>query len=241
MASDIVIQSPLASRNHAKITVSQDGVRAEDLGSRNGVMLHSSLIRDVTELRVGDVIGIGDETLELVEAAALPEIRDHATLMDMRVVREPQPTEDDLVSATRKADAFQLLGGVVDKALALGRGDEAERLLATHLKSALVQARRGIRLPPELAHSASSYALKLAHATKNAVWINYPIELHEALAVVLPIPIIDELYQQLRRVRGIDRSLLGHYLDDLKARQDLNATERFAVQRIEGLYRLAGL
>lgn len=241
MSCDIVIASPLASRRHAKIVVSDDGVTAEDMGSRNGVLLHSNPINGVAELRVGDLIGIGDEVLELVEAPPLPEPRDNVTLMDMRAVREPLPTEDDLVSATRHADAFQLLGGVVDKALALGRGEEAERLLMTHLKSALAQARRGIQLPAELCVAASTYALKLASATKKPFWMNFPIELYDALGAILPIPIIDELYKELRRVRGMDRVLLGHYLDGVKARPDLNPTERFAVQRIEGLYRLTGL
>lgn len=241
MSSDIVINSPLASRRHAKIIVYAGGVTAEDLGSRNGVLLHSTPIDGITELRVGDVLGIGDEMLELVEAPALPEGRDTATLMDMRLVREPQPTEDELVSATRHADAFQLLGGVVDKALALGRGEEAEKLLSTHLKSALAQARRGVSLPPELALAASTYALKLASATRNAFWMNYPIDLYQAMGAILPIPIIDELYQLLRRVRGMDRALLGRYLSDVKARSDLNPSERFALQRIEGLHRLAGL
>lgn len=241
MSSDIVISSPLASRRHARIVATNDGVSIEDLGSRNGVLLHSNPIQGTVELRVGDLLGIGDEILELVEAPPLPEPRDNATLGDLRAVREPQRTEDDLVSATRHADAFQLLGGVVDKALALGHGEEAERLLATHLKSALAQARRGVQLPPELCVAASSYALKLASATRNPFWMNFPIELYDALGAILPIPIIDELYRELRRVRGVDRVLLGHYLERVKARQDLNPTERFAVQRIEGLYRLAGL
>jgi hypothetical protein len=83
--------------------------------------------------------------------------------------------------------------------------------------------------------------LKLASASKKAPWLNYPIELYDALGALLPILIIDELYKELRRVRGLDRVLLGHYLESMKERSDLNPTERFAVQRIEGLYRLAGL
>ena len=49
------------------------------------------------------------------------------------IARGPSDGPPSERNATSKRDAFRLLGGVADKALALGRAEEAERLLSTLL------------------------------------------------------------------------------------------------------------
>jgi len=135
---------------------------------------------------------------------------------------------------------FQLLGHVVDKALALGRGDEAEHLIATHLQAALGDARSERGLSPDIARTAAGYAVKLAAATGRATWLDYAIKLYGALDLVLPLALVDEMYVLLRRVRGIDVGILRDYNEALRTRSHgLAPAERFVLQRLIGLERLA--
>jgi len=60
------------SRHHACITVAHDGVRIEDLGSKNGTSLHGKPVRDVQILRDGDVILFGTIAATLRALGAAP-------------------------------------------------------------------------------------------------------------------------------------------------------------------------
>ncbi|HEY2407652.1 MAG TPA: FHA domain-containing protein [Polyangiaceae bacterium] len=243
--ADIILAGGLVSRLHARLTIGDQGISIEDLGSRNGVLVNGERIAAATPLTPGDNICLGDTALVLTQLEVTP-IRQSATITDGRAPRDsdlvPAGTyaSDDISIATRRADAFQLLAGVVDKALTLGRGEEAERLIATHLVAALSDASTGRGLPPELARSASQYAIKLGLATGKAGWLDFPFRMYRALGTVMPLPIVDELYTVLRRVRGIDRELLRQYVEALRDASDkLSPPERFVLQRLEGLERLA--
>ncbi|HEX6766442.1 MAG TPA: FHA domain-containing protein, partial [Polyangiaceae bacterium] len=140
----------------------------------------------------------------------------------------------------RSADVFQLLGHVVDKALALGRGDEAEHLIEAHLHAALGDAVSDRGLSPDIARTAAGYAVKLASATGRASWLDYSVKLYRALDLVLPLALVDEMYVMLRRVRGIDLGVLREYTESLRTRSHgLAPAERFVLQRLIGLERLA--
>ena len=106
----LALDDALVSRRHAMITVEGDAVYVEDLGSRNGVKVNGSLIQARTCVEDGDRIRIGSQ-----EMSVLGVQRIQATTL-----AQPAPT--------LKADAFGLLGGLADKALAMGRGEEAERI-----------------------------------------------------------------------------------------------------------------
>jgi hypothetical protein len=221
--ADIVLSGPLVSRRHAQLSDTDHGLMVSDLGSR---------------------LAIGDNSFVLVELLA--PVDRQATWSDVRAPRESERlatsayTSDEASVATRRADALQLLGGVVDKALALGRGSEAEHLIGTHLVAALSDATAGRGVAPEVARSAAQYAVKLATATGKATWLDFAFRLYNALGQTIPLPIVDEMYTVLRRVRGLDRELLRSYTDYLRAHEDrLSAPERFVLQRLAGLDRLA--
>src|SRR5690606_27633406 len=73
---------------------------------------------------------------ETLSGMELPSIKNRATLLD--------PASHDLESEnTHQGQALDLLGGVAEKVLALGRGEEAERILAAYLNNMLEAARRG--------------------------------------------------------------------------------------------------
>src|SRR5579883_1793831 len=142
------LDDPLVSRRHALLTVTQDGVSIEDLQSRNGVIVNGRKIGGRVQLAAGDRILIGAQELTLLQGRDAGRETQTAgvgkrTLPKMPVqpdrgsgfpVDSAQPSSDEPEpSMIRRADAFNLLGSVAEKALAMGRADEAERLLASAL------------------------------------------------------------------------------------------------------------
>ncbi len=237
-SADVQVMSNLVSRQHARLTLTNLGVLVEDLGSRNGVYANSQKVRGSVQLKSGDTVTIGDETFVLGEIEEPIEERG-ITLVGGQAYRDSFG-DDDVSVATRSADIFQLLAGVVDKALALGRGEEAEHIIGAHLSAALNDALHGQRVSPDLARSAAGYALKIAGATNKPAWIDYTIRLYHTLGLPLPLALVDDMYALLRRVRGIDLGLLRDYAESLRGRaQALSPAERFVLQRIVGLERLA--
>ena len=246
-AADIPLVGALVSRRHATFTLTDSGVEVVDLSSRNGVYVNGERLTGPHTLRAGDIVTIGDDSMTLVELDE-PSERRSQTISDMRPVspeqtpRLPSFSDDDVSVATRRADAFQLLSSVVDKALALGRGEEAEHLIGTHLVAALADASTGRGVPADIARSAARYALKLSAATSKSNWLDFAVRLYRALNQPMPLPIVDERYTLVGKVRGLDRALLRDYLDSLRLISDsLSPTERFVLQRLEGLERMAAL
>ncbi len=248
--ADIPLVGALVSRRHATFSLTETGVDVADHGSRNGVFVNGERITGAKALSPGDVITIGDDSFTLIQLQEPVErpVERKEKASDMRPVRPDQTpglpsfSDDDVSVATRRADAFQLLSGVVDKALALGRGDEAEHLIGTHLVAALADASTGRGVPPDIARTAARYALKLSAATGKANWVDFAVRLYRALAQPMPLPIVDEMYTLVGRLRGLDRALLRDYVDSLRlVAESLSPTERFVLQRLEGLERMARL
>lgn len=256
------LDDPLVSRRHALLVVSKDGVTIEDLQSRNGVIVNGQRIGGRTAVRAGDKIVIGSQELTLLEGResagretashqvgkrTLPKMPAAADVGD-RVSSFPpidQPVSSDPdaePSMVRRADAFNLLGGVAEKALAMGRADEAERLLASPLADVVEASRAGKRLSPWLVDMAARFAAKLATATAKGAWADYVIELYDAQVRPCPAPVIDELYNAFRKVNAIDLARLRGYVAGLREKQaGFGPAEKFLLQRLEGLERLAAL
>src|SRR5450631_4009210 len=171
------LDDPLVSRRHALLTVADDGVTIEDLQSRNGVIVNGHKIGGRVALGAGDRILIGAQELTLLqgrdaarEAASVgigkrtlpkvPTAQDHSSPeIDLPSLDDPEP------SMIRRADAFNLLGSVAEKALAMGRADEAERLLASALADVIEASRAGKRMAPPLVDMAARFSAKLASST----------------------------------------------------------------------------
>lgn len=249
--ADIVLTGSLVSRRHAEFHETEAGIVVIDLGSQNGVLVNGTPIAGPTALLLGDKVTVGDDTFELTELPAQraertsgferPAPRESAPRESARVPAGTlERTPEEASVASRRADALHLLGNVADKALALGRGAEAEHVLGTHLVATLSDAVAGRSVAPEVARIAAQYAVKLATATSKASWLDFAFRLYEALGETIPLPIVDEMYTVLRHVRGIDRELLRRYAEFLHTRAaELSPPERFVLSRLEGLERLA--
>jgi pSer/pThr/pTyr-binding forkhead associated (FHA) protein len=240
VSCDIQVSSALVSRRHARLSLTSLGVAVEDLGSRNGVFVNSERVVGSTRLRPGDRVAVGDELFVYGEDEEAPEQRATEIALPSQRVPRSSFSEADATLATRSADILQLLASVVDKALALGRGDEAEHLIGAHLATALEDAEAGRPLSPDIARTAAGYSVKLASVTGKARWLDHAIRLYGALGLVLPLALVDEMYVLLRRVRGLDLDVLRAYTEKLRERsQELAPAERFVLQRLSGLERLA--
>jgi len=214
------LDDPLVSRNHATLTVTPEAVVLADLGSRNGVRVNSDRIEGKRALSHGDQISIGSQ--------------------DMTLLSRRELVADTLIQGPERASAFGLLGILADKALAMGRGDEAEKLLFEQLDQLLVDAQRGVTVSAETAERASEYALKLAVASANGRWVDYIFRLHLATGRMCAGAIVDELYTVLRRVKSVNLPVLRDYLQYLRELSaSLGPADRFLLSRLEGLERLA--
>jgi len=261
------LDDPLVSRRHALLVVARESVTLEDLQSRNGIAVNGQRVAGRVSLQDGDTILIGSQelTLHLSREAAprdlmgvtqagrltLPKIAAVGWVSNERPTRPatvrppPEPASSDPgvdTGTERRTEAFNLLGGVADKALALGRAEEAERLLATALNEVVEASRMGRHPSPSLVDVAARFAAKLATATAKGAWADYVIELYDAQGRPCPAPVIDELYSAFRKVSAIDLPRLRGYVAHLRERQaTLGPAEKFLLLRIEGLERLAAL
>jgi pSer/pThr/pTyr-binding forkhead associated (FHA) protein len=243
-ASDILLDDALVSRRHARLRVTGGTVTLLDLGSRNGVLLNGQRVEGEVVLEHGDRIGIGSVELGLVEAPRneerLPRESGryaNRTLTDFRPPSAPPVDAEEETTCT--AHAFDLLTGVVDKALVAGRADEVSRLLFSHLERFAADCEAGKKLPPDTREAVAHYAVKLAEATGQPAWLDLLFRIYGADAAPLPLEAVDALYRLLRRVRGTSRSLLKAYLERLHDRTpDFGPAERFAVKRTEGLLQI---
>lgn len=258
------LDDPLVSRRHALLTVGEGGVAIEDLGSRNGVLINGTKITGRQLLTDGDKITIGGQEMFLLGAIEPSSI--HAPrsaplwtrqAQNARTIDMGEMMEDEGATAIasrralpglapqhpdKRVHALSLIGSVADKALALGRVDEAERILQRSLSDILTKAREGGEVQPELIEKASAYAARLAAATGRGSWINYIFELNTRLEMLLPAYLVDELYSVLRKVKTVDMSILRGYAKKLRERAgERTPAERFILQRIEGLERLGAL
>jgi predicted component of type VI protein secretion system len=251
------LDDPLVSRRHALLLVGDDEVFLEDAGSRNGVLVNGTKITGRTKLGDNDKVTIGAQEMTLTAAAEIDMPRKTVahtptsaggpvTLVTMPVAHKAEPLQEHAapideptIDRPRRGEALRLLGGVADKALALGNPESAERLLQNGLVEISHDVEAGREVPPESIDLAARFAARLASGTGKGSWGDYAIQLYSRRGVLPPASIVDELYIAARKMRGFDLNAFRTYLTDQRARaSELTPTERFVLQRLDGLEKL---
>lgn len=249
------LDDPLVSRKHAYLHVRDDEVVLEDAGSRNGVQVNGARIEGKRRLGDGDKITIGAQEMTVAvfgegdvgkrTMRATPASHQGPVTLVTMPVAQPLPPEPQIVSdeqtiaRPKRGEALKLLGGVADKALALGNPDSAERLLQGGLQEILSDVRADRIVSADSIELAAKFAARLASGTGKGAWGDYVFELYHRLLALPPAPIVDELYVAARKMRGFDLARLRAYLDSMRARAaELTPTEKFVLQRLEGLERI---
>ncbi len=219
----LTLNDPLVSRVHARLVVAVDALSVENLGSRNGVTVNGEPVPSSQPLRHGDRIHIGEQELMVLRKtdAQANTIQQRAVSVD---------------------ESFSVLSSVAEKALALGRGDDAERLLENYLSGVLSRADSGQLPEPETVTRAVSYSIQLASLTGKAKWVHFIFRLHVSLARTCSSEIVDKLYEISRRISNIDREILRSYLSVLEREQPrMSKADRFVLKRLQGLEQLVSL
>lgn len=244
----IVLDDALVSRRHAQLVVEGRRVTVLDLGSANGVHVNGDRAGQSTVLKPGDVLAVGQQEM-ILRCGPRPNRRAATSRFSAKTLTGVEAA--DLLGggansleaeSTHGARTLMLLGGVADKVLALGRGEEAERVLGNFLHKLLEAVSGGEKADSETVEKAVGYAVRIASATGKGAWVDYCIQMYAELEKPLPTAVVDDLYNVLRKVSDLDRKALKSYVAVLQERQArFGPAERFLVQRIEGLERLAAL
>lgn len=242
----LALDDGLVSRRHAIFKVTEEGVTVEDLGSRNGVTVNGEVIEGTQELKHLDRVVIGTQELLLLRVQPGDRSRrrhDRPTLagmtLDLPVVGQEEGADAEEQTIATRTDS--VLNRIADKALALGRFDEAERMLSRRLTGMLTEAKEGKEVGPEELQAATSYAIRLAEGLKRGAWLDYVFELHDAADALIDVETIPRIHDLVRKIRYGGSATWRRYMSNLRARADsFGPSERFVLKRLEGIERVIG-
>ncbi|MFO0551593.1 MAG: FHA domain-containing protein [Polyangiaceae bacterium] len=238
------IDDPMVSRRHGAIRVTPDAATVVDLNSRNGVHVNGDKIDGEKLLADGDRISIGKH--ELVVSAFDPKSRQvrqplartlgPVELQELEAILPPSNTDSPPQGMKRIVSNFATLAILADKALALGRPEEAERLLASPLNDVMREIRRGAASPDQAAmQKFASYAMKLAAGLSKATWVDWIFEAYHKTGYFIPGPLVDDLFAVAPKLRHLQHKPILEYAEWLARNLTLTANERFLLQRLESL------
>jgi hypothetical protein len=235
---DLVLEDSLVSRMHARIYVSAEGVRLEDLHSTNGVYVNGDRIVQTAALNVGDRAVVGTQELSFSEIGTDP-----APPMSAPPLSGPEPQPGSLsptppdtprslekstaIPITARAEALDLLGTLARRLANEHKADQAPRMLGPHLRGILRGASSGLVVPDSLAALASEYAIDLAHWTADARWLDYVVELHLVTRRLMSATVLAGLQRAERWVGPMNRPLLEYYVSSFSSQlRELDPSER---------------
>jgi hypothetical protein len=238
----LALDDALVSRRHAVFHITVDGVEVQDLSSRNGVTVNGQAIEGRRAVKHLDRIVIGAQELLLVRVQSedARDMHGRPTLagmtLDLPILRPEEIMDEPTVHRTES-----VLDRIAEKALALGRFEEAERMLGRKLKEMLTEAQDGKKVGEEQLFAATSYALRLAEGTRKASWLDWIFEIHDATGRLLDADAIGRLHDLVRRIRYPGGKALRGYIATMRSKADaFSPSQRFLLQRLEGIERVVG-
>ncbi len=224
---DVVLDAPHISRRHLRVSVSRNGVHVADVASANGVYVNGERIGvDPVRLVNGDRVLVGEEELVVVLDAPARPLSDKIPLARPAWFIKPNDDEDDPASpersspGTRTSNFFELIGKIVDRALAEGRLEDAATMLQSQLNRVLADARAGRAIDDEARNGAVHYALVLGHASGNGRWLDYVLDLLTALRFAPTGALTAELEAAIGAADFVDEGRLSNYIAALESTPD---------------------
>lgn len=240
----LVIDDPLASRRHARLTWELSKLVVEDLGSVNGILLNGRRVEQPAEVVHGDELRLGNQRIEVViteqEGQKARGGVSAKTLVGEKI--SIVPSEADEATVVRDGEALATLALVAERTLSLGRGADAERMLEKPLRTVRAKVQQGEKLDADTLELAANCAVRLAESTRKGAWVDYAVDLYASSGSVLPGSVVDRLYAAVRVAEGANVERLRAYIDALaRRRATLGPGDLFLLRRIEGLERLLAL
>ncbi len=148
-----------------------------------------------------------------------------------------KPLQED--ETKHQVITIEFIARIADKALSLGKIEEAERILGAQLEAMLADRKEPI--PTSSLRLGTKYALDLAEGLGRAKWLDWVFKVHQLASAVPEALTVDRLYQLVRKVKPYDARALRAYLESMaKATNDLSPGDRFLLRRLEGLERVIG-
>jgi hypothetical protein len=251
----ITIEDPLISRQHAKIIVSEKGCTFVDLQSRNGSRLNGRPAREPVELHDTDRIRIGAQELVFFEMST--EKRSTRATGAMRlcshcgspfaegtevcphcgaVVGKDEDTMSGVVLEPRRTWVLDLVGEVLERAIAAGKTQEASRMLHRAAVEFSERVRGGGAVDVKALAQISDHALRLAAIDHDVQWVQWVADSHATLRIVPSPTLLPAFSAAAADPRA--RAVIASLTEALRARQgELSATEHNVVASLENLHR----
>jgi hypothetical protein len=212
----VTIEDPLVSRRHAQIAVDGDEVRLIDLGSRNGVRLNGQPVEGSALLTDGDRVRIGTQDLVFTRVAPkkasphgnrttgvlrlcakckLPFARE--TMACPHCGASEQTDEDTITGSfgheSQHSWSVQLLLEAIDKALAMDRVPDADRMLRRATGLFEDRIGEGGALDPEQVARAAMAAAAVSDATSDGSWASWIPRFYERASLYPPAAVSERL------------------------------------------------
>jgi FHA domain len=260
----VTIEDPLVSRQHARVVIEDDRARVEDLESRNGVKVNGATIKEPTSLKDGDRLRIGTQDLVFcrVDPVGAAHAKTTGVLRLCANCRLPYPremlqcpncaateqTDEETLSGAHGGEkqtawSLQLLTEALDKALTLGRDQDAERIIrrATAQMDELIAA--GALLTNEQIEGLTRAAARASVAARDSTWAVWVPNVYRRLDRVPSPAMIDTivaLSDAFAPAMSEPVSLLAEYLRaNARAATPADADGLARIERLSR--RLAGL
>lgn len=239
----ITIEDPLISRQHARILIEGDEARIADMGSRNGVRVNGRLVKGEQVLKDGDRIRLGTQELlfsMVGRAERAPRPTGYMKLCHACGTPYPEGApscphcgapalaEEDTMSGAapepKRSWTFQLLGEVIERALASGRAVEAERLMRKAAKEIDERLASGERLDAGHTGMIAAFAVRLAKLVGGSEWVAWAVALHRRQNLMLSDQVIDRLDELDAGAFPDLRTLLDSYVSWWRAQSSASAS-----------------
>jgi hypothetical protein len=257
---NLTIEDPLVSREHARIVIDESGERVEDMGSRNGVRVNGVQIKGPTPLSDGDRVRIGTQdfvfcrvdlagkghskttgVLRLCSKCHLPYPRESVSCPNCEAT--DQPDEETLSGSfgneSQTSWSVQLLVEALERALSLGRTQDAERIVrrATAQVEELILS--GGTVDPKALAALATQAVATTAASNDPTWILWVFDVYRRSDRVPPVELVDRLGEAAGVHAGVLRAALDGLLSQLRASaRGASPADVAALARLEGIRRL---
>jgi pSer/pThr/pTyr-binding forkhead associated (FHA) protein len=220
----VLLDDPKVSRRHARLNVHLDQVVIEDLGSMNGLYVNGVRLAGSQPLFDGDWITAGAEELELCigdarrprtpistvdEATPIPS--SSAKDADRQISEPPEDTD-----TTQRSRALEILANIADRALDMGRLQDAEDLLKTTLLDVIHEANAGHAIEEDSLDFAVRYSLRLAQSTQKPRWFDYAVDLLRSQRATCSPSTAAALKLTLKELPNADVQRLENYAEALR-------------------------
>jgi hypothetical protein len=231
---DVILDSPHVSRRHARVYVGRNGVQVADVASANGVYVNGERVgTDPVRIADGDRLMLGEEELQVLVSRPSRPVSDKLPISqpswfiranDDDEDEAPGPEPERSSPGTRSANFFELVGKIVDRALAESRVDDAATMVQPQLNKVMLDVRSGRPIDDTARDGALRYSLLLAQAPGQVRWLEYALDLLTLVNFVPNTSLANELARALELSDSVDDARLAAYIACIESRGDVRLT-----------------